>query len=81
MALTLRPTEDEIKLIDDIKIITNEKSSTKAIMKSMVALKVSLRELEETKAELHRMTIKANSATTVVRSYRTALDQLEKLEL
>lgn len=62
MALTLRPTPEEEKLIEDIKLITNEKSSSKAILKGCIALKVTLRELEETKSQLFEQRQKANKS-------------------
>lgn len=56
MALTIRPTEEEQKLIETIKEITGQSVATKAIMKALsdhVILKAkheeTLKELAETK--------------------------------
>lgn len=74
MALTLRPTPDEEKLIEDIKLITNEKSSSKAVIKSCEMLKVKLRELEETKSQLFKQRHRASKAEHVISDMQKSFD-------
>lgn len=73
MALTLRPTPDEENLIEDIKLITDEKSSSKAILKGCAALKVTLCELEKTKSQLFEQRQRANKSERILSNMQRSI--------
>lgn len=47
MAITLRPTEEDLKLIEYAKQVTNEGTASKALFKICVSMQITSRQLKE----------------------------------
>lgn len=76
MAITLRPTEEEQKLVDYAKSVTKQSTATKAIWELLRNHQTVSKELQRYKKLEHEATSRARSAEGTIKQFQSALSNL-----
>ena len=78
MAITLRPTEEEQKLVDYAKNVTRQNTATKAIWELLRHHQTVSKELQRYKKLEHEATSRARSAESTIKDFQSSLSKLSK---
>jgi len=80
MAITIRPTDDEVKLVEYAKGITGEKTASKALLK-LCLLHQDLSKKHEKLIDSERSyRTRTNKAESTIRNFQQALSSMTKYE-
>lgn len=81
MAITIRPTDDEVKLVEYAKEVTGEKTASKALLKLCEQHRSLESQLDKTQASERHYRSKSHKAETVVKDFQRALSNLSNCGL
>ncbi|UKA23355.1 hypothetical protein IHC92_20605 [Photobacterium damselae subsp. damselae] len=79
MAITLRPTDEDLKLIEYAKKVTNEATSSKALLKICVSMQITSRQLQEEKKKNIELQARLAKLEKTINHFKLFTESLENL--